>query len=98
MDEVKLSQTPSPELDEEYQTRRDDKEDERNARRRHKGEDLIWRTRLEMEEYTLNQRTRQLDIHEAHLHRHECICDRREVEVHAARMRGLGVGMGRGSQ
>jgi hypothetical protein len=33
MDEVKFSPTPSPELHEEYQARRDDEEVERNARR-----------------------------------------------------------------
>jgi hypothetical protein len=48
MDKVKLSPTPSPELDEEYQARRDDKEVERNARRWHMVEDLIWCNSLEM--------------------------------------------------
>jgi hypothetical protein len=41
IDEVKLSPTPSPELDEEYQNRRIDEEAECNARRRHKG----WETK-----------------------------------------------------
>jgi hypothetical protein len=67
MDEVKLSPTPSPDLDQEYQTRHDDEEAECNARQRHMREDLIWRTHLEMEEYNLNYRARQFDIHEAYL-------------------------------
>jgi hypothetical protein len=54
MDEVKFSPTPSPELHEEYQARRDDEEVERNARRRHIHEDLIWCACLEIEEYNLN--------------------------------------------
>jgi hypothetical protein len=54
MDEVKLSPTPSPELDEEYQARRDEQEVERNARRRHWREDLTWHNHLEIEERNLN--------------------------------------------
>jgi hypothetical protein len=54
------------------------------ARLRHMGEDLIWRTCMQREEYNLNHCARQLDVHEAHLRR----CDHREVEIHAARMRG----------
>jgi hypothetical protein len=46
-------------------------EADENARRRRKGEDLIWRTRLERQEYNLNQRARAHDIYEAHLHRRE---------------------------
>jgi hypothetical protein len=58
IDEVKLSPTPSPELDEEYQNRRDNEEAERNAHRRHMCEDMISRTYLKMEEYNLNHRAR----------------------------------------
>jgi hypothetical protein len=62
---------------------------DQSACRRHRGEDLIWRTHLQRQEYNLNQRARQLDIHEAHLHRCEHICDHREVEVHAAGLVGV---------
>jgi hypothetical protein len=98
MDEVKFSLTLSPELDEVYQARRDDEEDECNAHRRHMREDLIWCTHLEMEEYNLNRRARQLDVREAHLCRHEQRCDRHEAKVPAARLRGMGTVRGRGSQ
>jgi hypothetical protein len=54
MDEVKLSPSSSPELDEEYQARRDDEEAKHNSRRCHMREDLIWHTCLKMEEYNLN--------------------------------------------
>jgi hypothetical protein len=53
---------------------------------------LIWRTHLQRQEYNLNQRARQLDLHEAHLHRCECRCDHREAEVRAARLNGNGWG------
>jgi hypothetical protein len=46
-------------------------EADQNARRRHRGKDLIRHTRLERQEYNLNQRARVLDIHEAHLCRRE---------------------------
>jgi len=94
MDEIKLSPTPSPELDEEYAARREDENMDRNARRRRWEEDLIWRNRLQMQEWNLNQRGRELDVREAHLRRRERRCDRREADIRAARMRGRG----RGSQ
>jgi hypothetical protein len=90
MDESKLSPTPSPELDEEYQARHDEEEMHLNARHRNWHEDLIWYNHLEMEERNLNLHAQQLDIREEHLCRRERICDRREVEVRAARMRGRG--------
>jgi hypothetical protein len=43
-------------------------EAEHQARQRHRGEDLIWRTSMQRQEYNLNQRRRQLDVREAHLH------------------------------
>jgi hypothetical protein len=82
------------ELDEEYEARRDDENMDRTVRMRHCEEDLIWWNRLQNGEWNLNQRARQLDVCEAHLHRWEHICDRREVDLHAARLRGRG----RGSQ
>jgi hypothetical protein len=42
---------------------------------------------MQREEYNFNQRTWQLDIHEAHLRIHECRCDRCETEICVARMR-----------
>jgi hypothetical protein len=91
-----LSPTPSPELDEEYQNKHINEEAEHNAHQRHMGEDLIWHTHLQMEEYNLNQRARQLDVCEAHLHRCECRCDRREADVHATILRDMGTGRERG--
>jgi hypothetical protein len=41
IDEIKLSLTPSPELDEEYEVRRDDENIDRTACMRHCEEDLI---------------------------------------------------------
>jgi hypothetical protein len=52
-----LSLTPTPEDDEEYEHRRRNYEADQNARQRHKCEDVIWYTRLEMQEYNLNQRS-----------------------------------------
>jgi hypothetical protein len=52
------------------------------------GEDLIWHTRMQREEYNLNQRTRHLDVREAHLRILERRCDHREAEICAVRMRG----------
>jgi hypothetical protein len=52
------------------------------------GEDLIWRTHMQREEYNLNQCTLQLDVCEAHLHIRERRCDRHEAEIRATRMRG----------
>jgi hypothetical protein len=89
IDEVKLSSTPEPEHDEQYKDRHRNYEAKCHARWRHRGEDLIWRTRMQKEEYNLNQRTRQPDIREAHLRRRECRCDRRETEICAIRMRGM---------
>jgi hypothetical protein len=66
-----LSPTPTLEDDEQYEDRRRNYKANQNARRRRKGEDLIWRTRLERQEYNLNQRARAHDIYEAHLHRRE---------------------------
>jgi hypothetical protein len=56
------------------------------------GEDLIWHTNMQRREYKLNQRTRQLDVREAHLRVREHRCDHREAEIHATRMRGRDVG------
>jgi hypothetical protein len=53
-----LSPTPKLEGDEEYEDMRRNYEADQNARRRRRGEDLIWRTRLQRQEYNLNQRTR----------------------------------------
>jgi hypothetical protein len=91
---VKRSPTPTPEDNEQYEDRRRNYKAERNTHRSHRGEDLILRTRMQREEYNLNQRTRQLDVHEAHL----CICDRREAEIRTARMRGTDVGSESGSE
>jgi hypothetical protein len=56
INEVKLSPTPSPELDEEYETRHDDEDMDHTSCMRQWEEDLIWRNRLEIEEGNLNQR------------------------------------------
>jgi hypothetical protein len=85
-----LSPTPTLEDDEQYEDRRRNYKANQNARRRRKGEDLIWRTRLERQEYNLNQRARALDICEAYLCRSECRCDHHEAEVHTARVSGTG--------
>jgi hypothetical protein len=94
IDEIKLSLTPSPKLDEEYEARRDDENMDRTARMRHCEEDLIWQNCLQNEEWNLNQRARQLDVCESHLRRWEHRCDRREANLRAAKLRGRG----RGSQ
>jgi hypothetical protein len=57
---VRLSPTPTPKDDEQYEDRRRNYETKWHARRRHMGEDLIWRTHMQWEEYNLNQRARQL--------------------------------------
>jgi hypothetical protein len=62
-----LIPTPTPEDEEEYENMRCNYEADQNARRRNKGEDLIWCTRLQKQEYNLNQRTQQFDLREAHL-------------------------------
>jgi hypothetical protein len=54
---VKRNPTPTPEDDEQYEDRRRNYEAEHNARQRHRGNDLIWRTRMQREQYNLNQRT-----------------------------------------
>jgi hypothetical protein len=92
INEVKKSPTPTPEDDEEYKNREMNYEAERQAHQRHRGEDLIWRTSMQRQEYNLNQLRRQLDVCEAHLRVRECRCDRREAEIHATRMRGRDIG------
>ena len=94
IDEIKLSPTLSPELDKDYAARREDENMDRNAHHRRWEEDLIWWNRLQMQEWNLNQRERQLDVRETHLRRRERRCNRREADIRAARMRGRG----RGSQ
>jgi hypothetical protein len=73
-------------------------EAERQARQRHRGENLIWHTNMQRQEYNLNQHTRQLDVREAHLRVRERRCDHREAEIHATRMRGRDVGSESGSE
>jgi hypothetical protein len=46
LDEVKRSPTLTPENNEEYEDREMNYEAERQARQRHMGEDLIWRTSM----------------------------------------------------
>jgi hypothetical protein len=53
IDEVKRSPTPIPE-DDEYENREYNYEAERQARQRHRGEDLIWHTSMQRQEYNLN--------------------------------------------
>jgi hypothetical protein len=43
---VKLSPTPTAEDDEQYEDRHRNYEAKRHARRRHRGEDLFWHTRI----------------------------------------------------
>jgi hypothetical protein len=62
------------------------------------GENLIWCTHMQREEYNLNQHTRQLDVRKAHLRIRERRCDHREGEIHAARMRGTDMGSESGSE
>jgi len=87
-----LSPTPSPELDEDYAARRTDEDMDRTARLRRWNEDVIWRTRLQMQEWNLNQRAREQDVREANLRRREHRVRRREAELRAARIRGRGRG------
>jgi hypothetical protein len=91
IDEVKRSPTPTPEND-EYVDREMNYEAERQSRQWHLGEDLIWRTSMQRQEYNINQHKRQLDIREAHLRVRERRCDCREAEIRAARMRGMDTG------
>jgi hypothetical protein len=95
---VKRTPTPTLEDDEEYESREFNYEAERQACRRHRGEDLIWRTSIQRKEYNLNQRRRQLDICEAHLCLREHRCDHREAEICAARMSGTDMGSESGSE
>jgi DNA-binding NtrC family response regulator len=90
-----LTPTPTPEDDEEYEDRHHNYEADQNARQRRRGEDVIWRTHLERQEYNLNQRARALDIRETHLCRHEQRFDCREAEHRAAR---TNEGSGSGSE
>jgi hypothetical protein len=73
-------------------------EADQNSCQKRRGKDLIWCTRLERQEYNLNQRARELDIGEAHVRRHERWCDRHEAEVHVARLSGNGRGSTSGSE
>jgi hypothetical protein len=91
-----MSPTPTPEDDDQYETRETNYEAKREACQRHKGEDLIWRTNMQRQEYNLNQPTRQLDVHEAHLR--ERSCDRCEAKISVARMRGRDIGSESGSE
>jgi hypothetical protein len=86
---VKRNPTPTQENDEKYEDREMKYKAEHQARQRHRGEDLIWRTSMQRQKYNLNQRRRQLDIGEAHLRVCECRCDHREGETCVARMRGM---------
>jgi len=79
-------------LDEEYAARRTDEDMDRAAHLRRWNEDVIWRTRLEMQEWNLNQRAREQDVREANLRRREHRVRRREAELRAARIRGRGRG------
>jgi hypothetical protein len=73
-------------------------EAKRQTRQRHRGENLIWHTNIQRQEYNINQHTRQLDVREAHLRVCERRCDHREAEIHATRMRGRDVGSESGSE
>jgi hypothetical protein len=70
------------------------------ARRRHRGKDLIWRTSMQRQEYNLNQCRSQLDVREAHLRVRvrEHRCDHREAVIRAARMRGTDMRSESGSE
>jgi hypothetical protein len=50
-----LSPTPTPE-DDEYENKYLNYETDQNARRSHRGEDLIWLSCLQRHEFNLNQR------------------------------------------
>jgi hypothetical protein len=95
---VKRSPTPTPENDKECENREINYEAKCQARQRHRGEDLIWHTSMQRQEYNLNQRRRQLDVHEAHLRVRERRYDRREAEIRATRMRGMDMGSESGSK
>jgi hypothetical protein len=51
---MRLNPTPTPEDDEQYEDRCHNFEAECHARLRHKGEDLIWCTHMQREEYNIN--------------------------------------------
>jgi hypothetical protein len=51
---MRLNPTPTPEDDEQYEDRCHNFEAECHARPRHKGEDLIWCTHMQREEYNIN--------------------------------------------
>jgi hypothetical protein len=53
---------------------------------------------MQRQEYNLNQRTRQLDLREAHLCVREHRCDHREAEICAARMGDRDIGSESGSE
>jgi tRNA(Met) C34 N-acetyltransferase TmcA len=94
---VKRSPTPTPKND-EYDNREINYEAKHQARRRHRGKDLIWRTSMQRQEYNLNQCRSQLDVREAHLRVREHRCDHREVVIRAARMRGTDMRSESGSE
>jgi hypothetical protein len=54
---MKRSPTLTPKDDEQYEDRCRNYEAERNAHRKHMGENLIWHTRMQSKEYNLNQGT-----------------------------------------
>jgi hypothetical protein len=93
-----MSPTPTLEDDDRYETRETNCEAERQAHRRHMGEDLIWHTNMQRQKYNLNQCTRQLDVGEAHLRVRERRCDHREVEIRATRKKGRDIGSESGSE
>jgi hypothetical protein len=95
---VRLSSTPTPEDDEHYDDICHNYEAECHAHRRHMGEDLIWHTHMQREDYNLNHCARQLGVREAYLHRRERRCDRHEADIHAARMSGTDTGRESGSE
>jgi hypothetical protein len=96
--EVKRSPTPTLENDEEYEDREMNYEAEHQACQRHRGEDLIWRISMQMQEYNINQRRRQLVVCEAHLRVREHRCDHHEAKIRAERMRGMDMGSKSGSE
>jgi hypothetical protein len=53
-----MSPTPTPEDNDQYETREMNYEAERQAYQRYMGENLIWRTNMQRQEYNLNQRIR----------------------------------------
>jgi hypothetical protein len=89
---VKRSPTPTPENDKECENREINYEAKCQARQRHRGEDLIWRTSMQRQEYNLNQRRKQLDVCEANLCICEHRCDHREAEIRVARLKGTDMG------